>query len=229
MPMATQGLHQHRETGVVLYHPLQHHLVEVRAMVPTRALGDVHDLCGRRLSAVRAAIDMQTRRLEMAAPARQPQPRGRRGGHEAIECCHSTVVEGIEGAPEGVIMEMAGLHAWGNEARDGLMLENMGHEGEWLVTKTPTVEHHGFARMAGGDHPHGRVLRGGSIHDCGDAKCFKHARDQTQVIEDLWAGWLRRWRDGRAIRVSHSLLLYGGDCIGPPKLLNYTLVVRNAG
>ena len=156
-------------------------------MISTLARGDVYDLFVRRLRAVRTAIDMKTRRIEMAERARQPQTRGRGGGHEAVECRHPKVIEGIEGAPEGVIIEMAGLHTWGNEARDGLILEKMGHEGELLVDKTQTVEHHGFDRMAGGHHPHVRVLLGGSINDFSDAEFFKHARDQTQVISDLCA------------------------------------------
>src|SRR6478672_7038495 len=97
-------------------------------MIPTIARGDVHDLFVRRLRAVIPAIDMETRRIEMAERARQPQTRGRRGGNEAVECRHPKVVEGIKGAPEGVIIKMAGLNAWGNEARDGLILEKMGHE-----------------------------------------------------------------------------------------------------
>src|SRR5919201_423742 len=118
----------------------------------------------------------------MAERARQSQTRGRRGGNEAVECCHPKVVEGIEGAPEGVIMEMAGLNAWGNEARDGLIREKMGHEVELLVDKTPTVEHQGFARMAGGHNPHCRVLLSGFVNDLGDAKFFKHACNKAQVI-----------------------------------------------
>jgi len=182
MTIATQGLHQHRDTSLVLHDQFQPDLVEVGAMIPTLAVGDVHDLFVRRLRAVIPAIDMKTRRIEMVQPACQPQPRGRRGSNEAVECCHPKVVEGIEGAPEGVIIEMAGLNTWGNEARDGLILEKMGHEVELLVDKTQTVEHHGFDRMAGGYNPHFRVLLGGSINDCGDAEFFKHARDQTQVI-----------------------------------------------
>ena len=151
-------------------------------MIPTIALGDVHDLFVRRLSAVIPAIDMETRRIEMGERGRQPQTPGRRGGNEAVECRHPKVVEGIEGAPEGVIMEMAGLNAWGNEARDRLILEKMGDEVELLVDKAQTVEHHGFDRMAGGHNPHFRVLLGGSINDFSDAEFCKHARDQTQVI-----------------------------------------------
>jgi hypothetical protein len=42
MTIAAQGLHEHWDTRLVLHHQCQHHLVEVRAMIPTRALGDVH-------------------------------------------------------------------------------------------------------------------------------------------------------------------------------------------
>jgi hypothetical protein len=182
LTIATPGLPQPRDTGLVLHHYLQHHLVEVRAMIPTRARGDVHHLFVRRRSAVITAIDMKTRRIAMAERARQPQTRGRCGGNEAVEFRHSKLVEGIEGAPEGVIIEMAGLNAWGNEARERLILENMGDEGELWVDKAKTVEHHRFDCMAGGDNPPCRVLLGGAINDFRDAEFFKHARDQTQVI-----------------------------------------------
>jgi hypothetical protein len=93
MTLATQGLHPHRDTGLVLHHDLPQHGVEVRALIPTRARGEVPDLCVRRLRAVRTAIALQTRRSEMGARARQPHPRGRGGGHEAGEYRHPKVVE----------------------------------------------------------------------------------------------------------------------------------------
>src|SRR5205809_5147062 len=104
-------------------------------MIPTIARGDVHDLFVRRLCAVIPAIDMKTRRVEMAVCARQPQTRGRCGGNEAVECRHPKVIEGIEGTPEGVIIEMARLDAWGNETCDRLILEKMWDEVERLVDK----------------------------------------------------------------------------------------------
>ena len=168
-------------------------------MISTLALGDVYDLFVRRLRAVITAIDMKTRRIEMAERARQPQTRGRRGGNEAVECRHPKVIEGIEGAPEGVIIEMAGLNTWGNKARNRLIVEKMGDEVELLIDKTQTVEHHGFDRMAGGHNPHFRVLLGGSINDFSDAEFFKHARDKAKVIQDLRAVLLRLRRDIRAV------------------------------
>ena len=70
--MATQRLHQHRNTSLVLHHQLQHHLVEVGAMIPAIAAGDVHDLFVWSLSAIIPAIDMETRRIEMAERGCQP-------------------------------------------------------------------------------------------------------------------------------------------------------------
>jgi hypothetical protein len=71
-----------------------------------------------------------TRALEtatcMAERARQPQPRSRRSGHEAVEFRHSKVVKCIKGAPERVIIEMARLHAWGTEARAAYSAKNGG-------------------------------------------------------------------------------------------------------
>ena len=114
------------------------------------------------------------------------------------------------GAAERVIVEMAGLHTWGNEASERLMLEKMWNEIELLMDEAETVEHQGFDRMASGHHPHFWVLLGGLINHRCDAEFFTHARDQTQVIEDLCAVRLRLGRDGRAIRVSQSLLLGRG-------------------
>jgi hypothetical protein len=114
-------------------------------------------------------------------------------------------------------MAMPGLHTWGNEARDRLVLEKMGDEVAWLVENAQTVAHPSLDRMAGGAKPPCRGLLGGLIHDLRDAEFFKHARDQTQVIEDLCAGRLRLGRDGRAVRVSHSLLLCRGMVSAPKK------------
>jgi hypothetical protein len=136
-----------------------------------------------------------TRALEtatcMAERARQPQPRSRRSGHEAVEFRHSKVVKCIKGAPERVIIEMARLHAWGTEARAWLILQKMEDEGELLVEKAQAMEPHGFDRMPGGHNPHFRGLLGGSIHDFSDTEFCQHPCDQAQVISDLGTV---RWR-----------------------------------
>jgi hypothetical protein len=58
----------------------------------------------------------------------------------------------------------------------------MRHEVELLVDEAQAVEDHRLDGMAGGDHPHCRVLLGGLINNLSDAEFFKHPRDQTQVI-----------------------------------------------
>ena len=42
--IATERFHQDRDPGLVLHHQLQHHLVQVGPMVPTIAMGNMHDL-----------------------------------------------------------------------------------------------------------------------------------------------------------------------------------------
>src|SRR5262245_49506907 len=151
-------------------------------MIPTIAVGDVYHLFVRSLLAVIPAIDMETRCIEMVERGRQAQTCGRRGGNEAIECRHAKVVEASEGTPEGVIIEMAGLNAWGNEARDRFILKKMGDKVELLVDKAEAVEHHGFDRMAGSHNPHFRVLLRGLVDDFRDAEFFKPPCNQPQVI-----------------------------------------------
>jgi hypothetical protein len=151
-------------------------------MSSTRAAGDVHALCVRRLRAVIPAIDMKPRRIAMAERGRQSHPRGRRGGNEAVEFRHPKVVEGSEGAPEGVIIEMARLNAGGNKARDRLIREKMGDEVELLVDKSETIKHHSFDRMAGGPNAYFRVLLRRLVDDLGDAEFFKHTCDKAKVI-----------------------------------------------
>src|SRR2546427_3920009 len=121
---------------------------------------------------------------------------------------------------------MAGLHAWGKEARERRIVEKRRDERALLMEKAEAVEHHGLDRMAGGHNPHGRVWLGGAIHACRDAEFCKHACDQPQVISALGAVRLRRGRDVRAVRVSQSLLLYRG-MVSAPK--NYSMTRERCG
>jgi len=67
------------------------------------------------------------------------------------------------------------------------------------------------------------------VEDVANAEFFTHASHKPQMISDLRAVWVRLWRDVRAVRLSHNLLLCRGDYIDTPKLLNYMSVVRNVG
>src|SRR5262249_45283361 len=115
--------------------------------------------------------------------------------------------ERIQGTPEGVIVEMTGLNGRGNESRERFILEEMRDEVELLVHEAQAVEDHGLDRMAGGHHTHARGLLSGVITDLSDAECVEHPCDEAEVIQDLRTVRLRLWRDVRAVRWSHSLLL----------------------
>ena len=65
-----------------------------------------------------------------------------------------------------VIVEMTGVNAWDNKARDRLILKKMeGEVYQLLVDKAETVEHHGFDRMVSGLNTHCRVLLRRLIND----------------------------------------------------------------
>jgi hypothetical protein len=70
--VASEGLHQHGNAGLVLNNEIEHDLVQVRAMIPAIALSDVDDLLVGRLRAVITAIDMETGTIEMRKGRREP-------------------------------------------------------------------------------------------------------------------------------------------------------------
>jgi hypothetical protein len=154
-------------------------------MIPAVAVGEVHALCVGGLSTVLAAIDMATGRIEMGARGPQPQTLGRGRGKEAVECGQPRLVPRIQGTPAGVIRAMTGLNTWGNEARERLIGEKMGHAGALLVDAAQAVQDHGFDRMADGHHPHSRGLLRRVINDLGAAEFCKHPCDKAKVIEAL--------------------------------------------
>jgi len=104
--MATEGLHQHGDTGLVCDDQIQHHLVEVRALIPTVAAGDVHDVLLRRLVTVIPAIDMEAGAIEMGARWGKPQALGGRSCNEAVECRYPISLERLQGTAQRVIVEM---------------------------------------------------------------------------------------------------------------------------
>jgi hypothetical protein len=87
-PMPIEGLHQHRNAGVVFDHSVQHHLVEIRALIATIAAGEVHDGRLGLLVTVVAPIDMKARTIEMGKAGRKAQALGSSRGNEAVEFRH---------------------------------------------------------------------------------------------------------------------------------------------
>jgi hypothetical protein len=161
---------------------IQHHLGEVRALVPTVAAGDVNDVLLRLLVTVIPAIDMDAGAIEMGERWGKPQALGGRSGNEAVECRYPIRIERIQGTAKRVIVEMTSLNARSDEPRERLILKKMRHEVALLVDEAQAVEDQRLDRMAGSDNPHFRVLFGGLSNDFSDAEFCKHPRDQTQVI-----------------------------------------------
>jgi hypothetical protein len=185
--MATEGWHQDRNASLVLDHELQHHLMQVRPMISAVAAGDVHNLRLGLLPTVITAVDVNARAIERHKGRGSSQTCRRGGGHEAVECRHPIVIEGVQGPTERIIIELGRDHAGRHEAGGGLMLAAPGDEGERLIDTSQASEHQGFDRFPDGEVAHFRVLLGRFVNDIAHAKFVTHARDEAEVIEGLTA------------------------------------------
>jgi hypothetical protein len=113
--MATEWLHQQRDPCLVLHNQVQHDLVEVGAMIPAVAPRAVKDMGVGRLGTVVAAVDVETRAVQVRKPRRSLQSLGGGDRHKTVELCHTISIERIQGAPQRVIIEMLGVDPRGHE------------------------------------------------------------------------------------------------------------------
>jgi len=132
-----------------------------------------------------APIDMKARRVEMAIGGRQAETLGRARCDQAVEVGDAIGVQRIEGAPQGIIVELLGGHARRNEAVGRLILEEHGDQIEGLMDKAQAVEDHGFDGFSYRQVSRLRVLLGGLIQDVANAQFGEHPGDQTSVIQNL--------------------------------------------
>jgi hypothetical protein len=108
--LATEGLHQYRATGLMLHHQRSHPLLAIRPMLTAVAAGDLDDVLARVFLAVLATIARETGRIARGQAWRQAQPLRGGGGHETVACRHPSGIEGLEGASQGLIVEMLGVN-----------------------------------------------------------------------------------------------------------------------
>jgi hypothetical protein len=103
-------------------------------------------------------------------------------------------IEGVQGPTQGVIVELFGDHAGGNQARGGLILKKPGDKVERLIDSPQAIEHHRFDGFPDSEVPHFRILVGGVIEDVANAEFVEHASDKAEVVQDLAAvrGLIRR-------------------------------------
>ena len=187
--LAAEGFHEHGNPCLLLDYQLQHDLIEVRAMVATLPLGDVHDVLRGPFVAVRTTINMKARTVEVQRGGTEAQTLGGGRRNETVECCHPVGLEDIQGTTERIIVELLGGNAGRKKSAGGLMLEEPGDEGEGLVEKPQAIEHHRFDGLTRGEVPHFRVLLGRSIDDVANAELVEHTSDKAEVVQDLATVW----------------------------------------
>lgn len=189
--IATQGLHEDGNPGLVFDHQLQHHLVEVRAMIPTLAVGDMHDAVVGRLCTVIAAIDVKTGRVERGELGSEAQALGSTGSNETIEGRDAIGVEGIQAPPEHIIIAVGRRHPRPHETLGRFMLKKARHQRQLLIHEPEAIAEHRFDRVAEGDGALGHILGHRVINDVANAQFLTQARHKTQMVSDLTL--LREW------------------------------------
>jgi hypothetical protein len=183
--VATERGHQDGDACLMLDDQLQHDLIEVGPMIPAIPAGDVNDVfLGLRVAVV-APIDMETGAIEMRKAGRKAQALRSSRGNEAVEFGHAIAIEGIEGAAQGIIIELLWCDTRRNQSVCGLMLEEPGHEIQGLINKSEPIEHHRFDGFADGEVPHLWVVVGRLIENGANAEFVEHASDQAEVVQDL--------------------------------------------
>ena len=103
-------------------------------MIAAIAAGDVNDVFIRLLVTVIAAIDMKTGAIEMCKAGRESQAFRRGRGNEAVEFCHATAIEGIQGPTQGSSLRCPG-GIRGEMRREVGLFGKVRHEVEWLVDR----------------------------------------------------------------------------------------------
>ena len=121
----------------------------------------------------------------MGKAGRQGQTFGSVSGNEAVELGHSRGIEGIQGPPEGIVIELFRTNAGRNQSRGGLVVKEPGHQVEGLIDKAQSIEHHGLACFTCGQVSHFRVLLGGLIDDVANAEFIEHASDKAEMVQYL--------------------------------------------
>jgi hypothetical protein len=96
--MATERLHQQRDAGLMCHDQVPHDVIAVGPMVTAVAAGEVKDTRLRLLGTIVAALDVETRAVQMCKGRRASQAFGGGDRHQAVECCHARVVERIRRA-----------------------------------------------------------------------------------------------------------------------------------
>ena len=161
--------------------------MQVRPRRSAVAAGAVHDLGLGLLLTVITAVAVNARALARHTGRGSSQTCRRGGGHEAVECRHPIVIEGVHGTTERLIMELGGDHAGRHEAGGGLMREAPGDEGARVMDPSQAMAHPGVDRFPAGEVAPVWVLWGRVVNDLAHAKVVNQARAEAEVSEGLTA------------------------------------------
>jgi hypothetical protein len=179
--VATARLQAQRKARLRRHDARHDDLVDVRPLIPAVPSGHRHHLCLRRLVAVVAPIDVNTRAIEMGHAGRKAQALGSGRGHEAGAFGDPRGIERLQGPTAGGIGELGGSPTGRHEAVGGVILAQPGDEVERVMPTPQAIAPHRVAGFPHGEVPQCRVLWRGSVAAVAQAEGVEHASHQAEV------------------------------------------------
>jgi hypothetical protein len=169
----------------MLHHQVQQDVVELRAMIPAIAAGEVHAVGVRLRPTIGAAIDLKAGAFEMAKRRGPPQPSGRSGGQEPRERCHPIRSQCLQGAPESLIMAGVGVARWRQPPVSGVVVKNHRAHVEVVVHNASAMEDHGLDGVPDRHTSPLGVVRRPWVDDAATTAFVEHASDQAEMVQHV--------------------------------------------
>jgi len=150
-------------------------------VISTIASDDGHDLLVQELVTVVESVNMEAGRVEMRLGGDESQPLGSTHRNQTVEFGHTIGIEGIQGTPQGVVIELGRGHPRRNESRRGLIMEEAGDQIKRMIDKPQAIEHHRFDSLLDSEVSHFWGLLGRLIENCTDTEFIEHARNKAEM------------------------------------------------
>jgi hypothetical protein len=182
--VAARRRHQQGDARLAFAHQVQHHLVQVGAVVAAVALADVDHARRRRpVAAVVLAVDMEAGRVQVAARAGQAQLLHRAGCQQEVKRLHAEPKNGVQGAPQRVVVQHLRRDARPQQPPHRLAPEKVRRQVQGPLHKAQSDQNHRLDRNPHGDLALAQVLRDHGIDFFNQAQFIDHARHQAVMVK----------------------------------------------
>ena len=183
--VAVERVHQQGNSGLPFHDQLQHHLIQIRAVVTAVAAGDLHHAVFRLGFTVVLAVSVKTGGIQMAEATDQTQPLDRLDGQHRIQFIHAVLVQLIQMPAQHIVVEVLRLNPWAQQPVQRFALEEVRGQIQGPIHKTQAIQDHGLDSGAHGHRPFVTVLYDHAINQFGYPEFVAHPGHHSQMIQGV--------------------------------------------